>query len=321
MMRKVEDIIPYAGMQISDLMEALERSGGFTSKFLSESVSILEDMVRDPKSVNFLSFPADIISTGARGIIVDAIKRKFFDVIITTGGTIDHDIARCYADYYHGSFDVSDEELYEKEIHRLGNIFIPFKNYGPVIETKVKEWIPDVIEELGPKFSPSELLHWIGGKMCEGSILRAAKESKVPIFSPGLLDSSFGTAISLFSQEKDFSLDFIKDMLKLAELGFTMEKSGALVLGGGISKHHTIWWNQFKGGLDYVVCISTAVEWDGSLSGARDREAVSWGKVSKHARRVFVPGEVTALLPFIYVALLERLGDFKREGRTLINKL
>jgi len=127
MMRKVEDIIPYAGMQISDLMEALERSGGFTSKFLSESVSILEDMVRDPKSVNFLSFPADIISTGARGIIVDAIKRKFFDVIITTGGTIDHDIARCYADYYHGSFDVSDEELYEKEIHRLGNIFIPFK--------------------------------------------------------------------------------------------------------------------------------------------------------------------------------------------------
>ncbi len=44
----------------------------------------------------------------------------------------------------------------------------------------------------------------------------------------------------------------------------TSKKTGALVIGGGISKHHTIWWNMFKGGLDYACYITTAVEYDGS---------------------------------------------------------
>ena len=64
-------------------------------------------------------------------------------------------------------------------------------------------------------------------------------------------------------------------------------------MGGGISKHHTIWWNQFKDGLDFVVYVSTADEWDGSFSGARPREAVSWGKISAKAKRIMVEGDAT----------------------------
>ncbi len=306
---------------MSNVVEEMEKAGGFTARFVAESVSIMEKMVRDSRSVNFLSFPADIVSTGIRGILVDMLRRRLFDVVITTGGAVDHDIARCHADYYHGTFNADDSELYEREIHRLGNIFIPFNNYGPVIESFVREGVPKVIEDLGSRFSPSELLHHLGERMCQGSLLRVAHDEGVPIFSPGLLDSSFGTALSFLSQEIDFHLDFMRDMLKLANLSFTMQVSGALVLGGGISKHHTIWWNQFKGGLNYVIYLSTAVEWDGSLSGAREREAISWGKVSKEAMRTFIPGEVTALLPFIYAALLDRIGDFKREGKQLVGKL
>ncbi|MDK2384151.1 MAG: deoxyhypusine synthase [Candidatus Korarchaeota archaeon] len=320
-MRRVEDITLRPGMTASDIIGEMEKAGGFTAKFVAEGVSILERMVRDPESVNFLSFPADIVSTGVRGILVDMLRRNLFDVVITTGGTIDHDIARCFADYYHGSFDADDSELYERRIHRLGNVFIPFDNYGPVVERFVREEVPKVLGESGRRISPSELLHSLGEKMCPKSILRTAYEAKAPIFSPGLLDSSFGTALSFLSQESDFHLDFIRDVLKLADLSFTMKVSGALVLGGGISKHHTIWWNQFKGGLDYVVYLTTAVEWDGSLSGAREREAISWGKVSKRAVRTFIPGEVSALLPLMYAALLDRISDFQREGRQLIGKL
>jgi deoxyhypusine synthase len=82
-----------------------------------------------------------------------------------------------------------------------------------------------------------------------------------------------------------------------------------LIVGGGISKHHTIWWNQFKGGLDYAVYVSTADEWDGSLSGARPREAVSWGKISATAKRIMVEGDASVILPIIVSALLGRLGD------------
>ena len=320
-MRRVEDIIPRPGTPISELVKMMEDAGGFTAKFVAEGVTILEEMIKDRDSVNFLSFPADIVSTGIRGILVDMIRRRLFDVVITTGGTIDHDIARCFTDYYHGTFDADDEELFERGIHRLGNIFIPFDNYGPIVEKFVRENVPTALDGLGERVSPSELLHFLGGKMCDNSILRAAHDSRVPVFSPGILDSSFGTALSFFSQEKNFHLDLVRDMLKLADLSFTMKTSGALVLGGGISKHHTIWWNQFKGGLDYVVYITTAVEWDGSLSGAREREAISWGKVSQRAKRTFIPGEVTALLPLMYVALLERLEGHEREGKELVGKL
>ena len=76
------------------------------------------------------------------------------------------------------------------------------------------------------------------------------------------------------------------------------------MLGGGISKHHVIWWNQFKGGLDYVIYITTAPEYDGSLSGARIKEAVSWGKVKEEAKYITIEGDATVLLPLLVAKFL-----------------
>jgi len=43
-------------------------------------------MIKEKECIKFLSFPACIIATGIRGIIRDFVKRKWFDVIITTCG-------------------------------------------------------------------------------------------------------------------------------------------------------------------------------------------------------------------------------------------
>ncbi|MCK4717775.1 MAG: deoxyhypusine synthase family protein, partial [Thermoplasmata archaeon] len=53
--------------------------------------------------------------------------------------------------------------------------------------------------------------------------------------------------------------------------------------------------------------MTTADESDGSLSGARVREAVSWGKVKEEAKYVTVEGDVTVLLPLVIAALKDRL--------------
>ena len=82
------------------------------------------------------------------------------------------------------------------------------------------------------------------------------------------------------------------------------KKTGALMIGGGISKHHTIWWNQFREGLDYAVQISTAVEWDGSLSGAKTKEAISWSKIKEKAKHISIEGDATVLLPLIISSIL-----------------
>jgi deoxyhypusine synthase len=68
-----------------------------------------------------------------------------------------------------------------------------------------------------------------------------------------------------------------------------------------------LWWNQFRDGLNYAVYISTADEWDGSLSGARPREAVSWGKINEKASHVMVEGDASLILPIMVSALMDRV--------------
>ena len=53
--------------------------------------------------------------------------------------------------------------------------------------------------------------------------------------------------------------------------------------------------------------ITTAQEFDGSLSGALVREAISWGKVTQDAKQTTIHGEITTVLPFLYLALLTTL--------------
>jgi len=52
-------------------------------------VETLEAMVRDEGCVKFLSFPANLVATGTRGVLREIVKRLFVDVVVTTCGTLD----------------------------------------------------------------------------------------------------------------------------------------------------------------------------------------------------------------------------------------
>ena len=298
--RKVEDFEIDGDTTIDELVEQYEKAGGFVAKKVGVAKKGLENMFK-PGCTNFLSFPACIISTGTRGIIKDAVKNELFDVIITTCGTLDHDLARVWDDYYHGSFKADDNELHRQGVNRLGNIFIPNSSYGEVLEREMQPILKDIVEESGSTFSTKEII-WEFGKRIddEDSILYWAAENEIPIYVPGITDGAFGSQLWMYWQnDKDFSIDLMKDEQELADIVFPADETGALMVGGGISKHHTIWWNQFREGLDHAVYVTTAVEYDGSLSGARVREAVSWGKVREEADYITVEGDATVLLPLI----------------------
>ena len=51
--------------------------------------------------------------------------------------------------------------------------------------------------------------------------------------------------------------------------------------------------------MDSAVSITTAPEFDGSLSGARLREAISWGKIRPQAPQVVIEGEASLILPLL----------------------
>lgn len=308
----VQDIQFKQGMTTNQFMKELSNSGGFTAQKVADGVDILEHMIKEKNCVKFLSFPACIISTGTRGVIRELIKRKLFDVIITTTGTLDHDLARVWKDYYHGSFMADDTKLHKQKINRLGNIFIPIDSYGTILEKKMQPMLQDIFSAK-QKWSTKDLI-WEFGKRLEhekngkDSILYWAWKNKIPIYVPGITDGAFGSQLWMYYQEhRNLTIDLFQDEQDLSDIIFTAKKTGAFIIGGGISKHHVIWWNQYKGGLDHVVYITTAVEYDGSLSGAQTREAISWGKIKEHAANITIEGDATVLLPLMMSALLERL--------------
>jgi deoxyhypusine synthase len=301
----IKDIKIKKGMSVSELIGSMEHIGGFSAQHMIDGIDIAGRMLRDKDSFNFLSFPADIVSTGVRGILASSVK--YFDAIITTGGTLDHDIARAHGGVYSmGSFNADDAALHRKKIYRLGNVFIKNDEYGLELENAFVETMEDIYSKEGHKteYSASELIREFGARIKdEGSIVRQAYLHNVPIFCPGILDGAFGTQMTLFSQNHDFKLNLIKDELELSNISFDNKVTGALMIGGGISKHHVIWWNQFKDGLDYAVYITTATQYDGSLSGARLSEAVSWGKIKEKAKYTTIDGDATIILPVMCAAL------------------
>ena len=306
--RDVKDIEISNNSSSSEIFKELEKSGGFESRNIADGVDILSNMIQDEKCLKFLSFIGAIISTGFRGIIRDMIKKKWCDVVITTCGALDHDIARHFSEYKEGSFTMDDKELADQKIHRLGNVLVPMESYGPLIEEKVQKILEQAYNSGKKEMSTADINRELGKAMGEDSFLYWAYKNEISVIVPGIMDGAVGSQIWMFAQKHpDFKLNLIDDANFLSGLIFKAEKSGALMLGGGVPKHHTLWWNQYREGLDYAVYVTTAQEFDGSLSGALVREAISWGKVTKNAKETTIHAEITTVFPFMYKALCDKL--------------
>ncbi len=318
---RVSDLKIHENITVSSLVDSLLYCGGFTSRKLAIAARILQRMLTDEETITLISFPAAIMATGIRGVLVELVKRGFFDCIITTCGTIDHDLARCFRPYYHGWFEANDKRLHRLGIHRVGNIFIPVESYGLIIEDKTKELLNSLWSDNITRLSTRELIWELARRIVdksenrEDSLIWWAWKKKIPIYVPGITDGSFGFQLFMFSQDHDFVVDVLKDEKELSDIIWPSKRLGGLIIGGGISKHHLIWWAQFGGGLDYAVYLTTAPEYDGSLSGARPREAISWGKVSEKARKIVVEGDATITLPLLASYIIDNIR--KRKNKEL----
>ena len=147
---------------VKSLIDQMGKAGGFTAAKLSRARDILSDTIgkSDQEGVlNWLSFPACLCATGTRGFFVEALKRRAFNVVITTCGTLDHDIARTFRDYFHGDFSLDDIALGEQGLNRLGNVVVPNECYGEILESVVLPWLQEIELERsgGPEENP-----WIG---------------------------------------------------------------------------------------------------------------------------------------------------------------
>ena len=305
---EVKDIKVKKGMSVNDLVKMMGESGGFTSQKLADAADIVEKMVKNKDCLRILSFPACIMATGTRGVIVDMVRNGYVDLIITTCGTLDHDLSRTWRAYYKGDFMMDDEKLREHEISRLGNVLVPDECYGLILEEKLAPMFEEIFKDT-LSLSTHEIIDQVGARLDnEDSLLYQCHKHNVPVFVPGITDGSFGCQLWMYYQmHRKLRIDLFADEQMLSEMTDEAKYTGAIIIGGGISKHHVIWWNQFRGGLDYAIYLTTAQEYDGSLSGAQIREAVSWGKVKANAKKMTVEGDATINLPLIMAAVENRL--------------
>lgn len=278
---------------------------GFQATHLSKAGKIIQEMKRENARI-FFGFTSNMVSSGLRELFADVVRKKLIDIIITGAGSIEEDFIKSFKPFLLGDFNVSDEQLHKAGVNRIGNIFVPNDRYE-MLEEKIKPILEELYER-NKNVSPSELVFEMGKFLKDkNSILFWARRNNIPIFCPAITDGALGLQIYFFKQKhKDFSIDVTADMKRLIEITLNAEKTGAIILGGGFAKHHILGVNLLRGGLDYAVYICTAIEGDGSLSGARPKEAKSWGKLKETGNHIFVECDATIAFPLIKGFLEER---------------
>src|ERR1043165_9639304 len=101
----VRDLDVAKPVRVRQLMDMWRAGGGFTAKKLADGSDLLHRMVAHKDEKVILSFPAALMATGTRGVLRDLVKHGLVDAIATTCGTLDHDLARLWEDYFSGSFE------------------------------------------------------------------------------------------------------------------------------------------------------------------------------------------------------------------------
>lgn len=302
-MEEIKDIRLEDISGVSGLLQSMAGTG-FQASVASEALEIIGEMKKSGATI-FFAFTANMVASGMRGLIAELCKSKFVDAVVTTAGSIDHDIIKSQKPYYKGSFNSDDVELHRKGINRIGNIYVPTDRYE-LLENIVQGYLKEMFSE-NKALTPSGFCAFAGERLNEGSFLYWCAKNQIPVFCPGIIDGAIGLQMYFFKQaNKEFMMDVTGDMKDLAGIVLNSKKTGGLILGGGISKHHIIGANIVRGGLDYAVYVTTASEYDGSLSGAQTREAKSWGKIKEKGKSTTVVGDASIIFPILVSGMRER---------------
>ncbi|KAJ2796907.1 Deoxyhypusine synthase [Coemansia guatemalensis] len=258
---------------------------------------------RNVKCKIFLGYTSNLVSSGIRETIKYLAKNRMIDVLVSTAGGVEEDFIRCIAPTYLGDFNLQGRTLRSKGLNRIGNIIVPNDNY-----CKFEDWILPIFDqalkeqqENGVVWTPSKLIHRLGKEIDHpDSIYYWAYKNNIPVYCPALTDGSLGDMLYFHSyRSPGLVLDVIQDIRAINNEAVFAKKTGMIILGGGLVKHHICNANLMRNGADFAVFVNTAQEFDGSDAGARPDEAVSWGKIKADADSVKVYADASLVFPLL----------------------
>lgn len=324
-------------LDFHDLIQHFATSG-FQATNLGTAISIVNNMLEERQKpfepqlqiedefirpryscTIFLSYTSNMISSGIRENIRFLVKNKLVDCIVTTAGGIEEDLIKCLpmdpqetagkrAETFVGSFRLNGATLRQNGINRIGNLLVPNDNY-----CRFEEWLIPILDKMLDEQRASNLV-WTPSKLIErlgleinhpDSVCYWAAKHKIPIFCPAITDGSLGDMLHFHCfRSPGLVLDIVSDVHRLNTFAHNTasHKTGVILLGGGVAKHHSLNANLMRNGADFTVYVNTAVEHDGSDSGAEPDEAISWGKLRGDARSVKVSCDASIVFPLLVAA-------------------
>ncbi len=312
-------------LSVDQLVQQFGNSGSFGAGRLATACDIYERMVRDKGCTIFLALAGAVVPAGMRGLVADLIREQLVDVVVSTGANMVHDaIEALGGHHYKGHWFVDDYRLYKYHVYRIYDIFAPEEAF-----VKLDYGLAQIFDDIatarkGDNLGSNEFAYELGKRLNdENSILRAAYETKMPLFIPAVRDSEFGFAHWLHASRKGVKdilmVDAFKDVPSIVGLCRSRARNGMIVIGGGVPRN-TVQSAALasKNGMDYAVIITMDRQETGGLSGSTLEETISWGKVKDAADKVTVIGDAMMVFPIMVASVKERLTlDFKRRGHNL----
>jgi len=298
---------------VAALLDSMSKTG-FQGRKLGESLAIWSRMIQDEECTILMGLAGAMIPAGMQTCIIELVKNRFVDVIVSTGANIFHDTCehlgvRHYLGYHHAN----DAELLEKGIDRIYDVFA-YESQFRDIDAR----IADFADEIAPFDGSSrkfieELGHWLIREQPEGtSVVATCAEYGVPIFVPALGDSSIGIGLVMARRRGvSVNVDQLADTDEITRMVEQAKKTGVVYIGGGVPKNFiqqtqviASIHNQDLGGHAYAIQYTTDAPHWGGLSGCTFEEAISWGKEAPQCPRVQCFCDATIALPIITSGLI-----------------
>jgi len=317
LIKKISPFNVYKVKNFDDMLKSLKKCG-FQGRNLGRALDLLYKMVNNDNILTVLTLSGAMVPAGMGDIICALIENKLIDVIVSTGANTIHDLVDAVSDigHYIGSSNVDDNELFKARINRIYNTFLPEDNYKRA-ENILLDIIHGIFSSKDIYIAPSDLMKKVGEKINERCILSIAAKYDVPIFVPAFSDSEFALNLIKYSIREGykFNLDIFGDVLTFANIIRKSDEFGTFIIGGGVPRN---WAQQIfplldqidnveSMGYNYSVRITSAVEYDGGLSGCTISESKSWGKYSLESKYITVWCDATIALPILITGLFQRL--------------
>ncbi|WP_457559587.1 deoxyhypusine synthase family protein [Candidatus Harpocratesius sp.] len=328
--KKIHPYNPNSVKSVEDALVNLQTCS-FQGRNLGNALEVLTKMTKTQNCLKVLTLAGAMIPAGMEEIINQGIELGVFNAIVTTGANLIHSIVNVFdpepmhQGHFIGSEFVNDHELYTHRINRIYDTFLPESGYA-LAEDGLLEIIKSHFNP-GEKIilTPSAFLKFLGEKLPGRSFISIAAQHNVPIYCGALSDSELGLNLVKYRKRKDYQIiiDELGDIPIFAENIKKHEKSGSIILGGGVPRN---WAQQIfpfldqmrlteedrvYDGYNFSVRFHTATQYDGGLSGCTISESISWGKYAVNAAHQSIWVDSTIGFPLVMTALFQRI---KKKG-------